>query len=65
MKILDLLAEALKPSQYRSLVKSWDKSRYADIFSKYPHDRTELLIRKYFLKPVHFSMFLLYHTSNI
>jgi hypothetical protein len=39
MKLSTLLAEALKPSQYRNLVKSWDKNRYAQIFSKYPHDR--------------------------
>ena len=38
MKVHELL-EALKPSQYRSLVKSWDKERYADIFKKYTSDR--------------------------
>ena len=33
--------EALKPSQYRDLVKGWDKERYKDIFTndKYEHDR--------------------------
>jgi len=31
MKLQQLL-EALKPSQYRGLVKGWDKSKYADLF---------------------------------
>jgi hypothetical protein len=31
MKLQQLL-EALKPSQYRDLVKGWDKSKYADLF---------------------------------
>jgi len=31
MKLQQLL-EALKPSQYRNLVKGWDKSKYADLF---------------------------------
>ncbi len=35
-KLSNELLEALKPSQYRNLIKGWDKSRYADIFSKYP-----------------------------
>ena len=36
-----LVNEALKPSQYRDLVKGWDKERYKDIFTndKYEHDR--------------------------
>jgi hypothetical protein len=40
MKIKQI-TEALKPSQYRPLVKGWDKERYADIFtnSKYNHDK--------------------------
>jgi hypothetical protein len=40
MKIKQI-TEALKPSQYRPLVKGWDKERYADIFtnSKYKHDK--------------------------
>jgi hypothetical protein len=38
MKLVDL-SEALKPSEYRKLVKTWDKNRYAEIFAKYPHDR--------------------------
>jgi len=29
---LQQLLEALKPSQYRGLVKGWDKSKYADLF---------------------------------
>lgn len=35
------ITEALKPSEYRDLVKGWDKRRYADIFKnpKYKHDR--------------------------
>ena len=35
------LMEKLKPSQYRELVKGWDKERYKEIFtdSKYEHDR--------------------------
>jgi hypothetical protein len=32
MKIQQIL-EALKPSQYRNLVKGWDKSKYADLFN--------------------------------
>jgi hypothetical protein len=32
MKLQELF-EALKPSQYRPLVKGWDKKRYADIFN--------------------------------
>jgi hypothetical protein len=32
MKLQQLL-EALKPSQYRNLVKGWDKSKYADLFN--------------------------------
>ena len=33
--------EALKPSEYRPLVKGWDKERYADIFKnpEYKHDK--------------------------
>ena len=38
MKLAELL-EALKPSQYRSLVKGWDKSKYAKIFKKYASDK--------------------------
>jgi hypothetical protein len=40
MKIKQI-TEALKPSQYRPLVKGWDKARYADIFTnpKYKHDK--------------------------
>jgi len=33
MKLQQLL-EALKPSQYRNLVKGWDKSKYADLFGR-------------------------------
>lgn len=35
------IVEALKASQYRSMVKGWDKKRYAEIFlnPKYKHDR--------------------------
>ena len=35
------LYEALVPSQYRNLVKGWDKQKYRDIFtdSRYTHDR--------------------------
>jgi hypothetical protein len=40
MKIKQI-TEALTPSQYRPLVKGWDKQRYADIFTnpKYKHDK--------------------------
>jgi hypothetical protein len=40
MKIAQIL-EALKPSEYRPLVKGWDKTRYASIFTnpKYKHDK--------------------------
>ena len=39
--IRTMLKEALKPSEYRSFVKNWDKGRYKDIFTnpKYEHDR--------------------------
>jgi len=39
--ILNKLEEALKPSQYRAVVKGWNKERYADIFkdSAYEHDK--------------------------
>ena len=39
--LITTLNEALKPSQYRDLVKGWDKERYKDIFTnpKYKHDR--------------------------
>ena len=35
------LDEALKPSQYRNLVKGWDKEKFKDIFTnpKYKHDK--------------------------
>lgn len=35
------IVEALKPSEYRNLVKGWDQKRYAEIFlnPKYKHDR--------------------------
>lgn len=36
---LNNLFEALKPSQYRSLVKGWDKTRYEEIFRQYTTDR--------------------------
>ena len=32
MRAKEFLPEALKPSQYRHLVKNWDKKRYADLF---------------------------------
>jgi len=32
MRANEFLPEALKPSQYRHLVKNWDKKRYADLF---------------------------------
>lgn len=40
MKLSELF-EALKPSEYRPLVKGWDKERYAAIFKsdKYKHDK--------------------------
>lgn len=40
MDIHDIL-EALRPSQYRPLMKKWNKERYADIFTnpKYKHDK--------------------------
>lgn len=42
MKYLDIkIVEALKPSEYRNLVKGWNKDRYSEIFlnPKYKHDR--------------------------
>lgn len=48
---LNQIDEALKPSQYRGIVKDWDKSRYADIFSKYP-DRDRNAYRIYLPLPV-------------
>lgn len=39
--IINKLQEALKPSQYRAVVKGWNKERYADIFKDeaYEHDK--------------------------
>lgn len=39
--IINKIEEALKPSQYRAVVKGWDKERYADIFKDdaYEHDK--------------------------
>jgi hypothetical protein len=39
--IINKIEEALKPSQYRAIVKGWNKERYADIFKdeNYEHDR--------------------------
>jgi len=48
---LNQIDEALKPSQYRGIVKDWDKSRYAEIFSKYP-DRDRNAYRIYLPLPV-------------
>ena len=42
MRYLDIkIVEALKASQYRNLVKDWNKERYAEIFlnPKYKHDK--------------------------
>jgi len=42
MRYLDIkIVEALKPSEYRKLVKGWNKDRYSEIFlnPKYKHDR--------------------------
>lgn len=42
MRYLDIkIMEALKPSEYRNLVKGWNKERYSEIFlnPKYKHDR--------------------------
>lgn len=42
MRYLDIkIMEALKASQYRNLVKGWNKERYAEIFlnPKYKHDK--------------------------
>lgn len=42
MRYLDIkIMEALKPSEYRKLVKGWNKERYSEIFlnPKYKHDR--------------------------
>ena len=33
MKIKDIIIEALKPSEYRPIVKGWDKTRYAELFN--------------------------------
>lgn len=37
--MIDASLSALTPSQYRKFVKGWDKTRYADLFSKYNGDR--------------------------
>jgi hypothetical protein len=39
--IINKIEEALKPSQYRAVVKGWDKERYADIFKddNFEHDK--------------------------
>jgi hypothetical protein len=38
MNLLKELLEALKPSEYRELVKGWDKTRYEEFFKRYTDD---------------------------
>lgn len=50
MKILALL-EALKPSQYRSLVKGWDKKRLEQEFKAQPYKKDKKAYRLYIPVP--------------
>ena len=47
MRAREFAAEALKPSQYRRLVKGWDSSRLADIFQQWPGEKNRTATRLY------------------
>jgi hypothetical protein len=47
MRAREFVAEALKPSQYRSMVKGWDSSRLADAFQQWPGEKNRTATRLY------------------
>jgi hypothetical protein len=47
MRAREFVAEALKPSQYRSMVKGWDSQRLADIFQRWPGTKNRTATRLY------------------
>jgi hypothetical protein len=47
MRAREFAAEALKPSQYRSMVKGWDSSRLADAFQQWPGQKNRTATRLY------------------
>lgn len=47
MRAAEFIAEALKPSQYRRLVKGWDSSRLADAFQQWPGEKNRTATRLY------------------
>jgi hypothetical protein len=47
MRAREFVAEALKPSQYRDLVKGWDSSRLADAFQQWPGEKNRTATRLY------------------
>jgi hypothetical protein len=51
MRAREFVAEALKPSQYRDLVKGWDSSRLADAFQQWPGEKNRTATRLYFDLP--------------
>jgi len=48
MRAYEFITEALKPSQYRNLVKGWDSERLADAFRQWPEKKNRTATRLYF-----------------
>lgn len=48
MRATEFVTEALRPSQYRDLVKGWDESRLADAFQQWPGAKNRTATRLYF-----------------
>lgn len=51
MRANEFVQEALKPSQYRRLIKGWDESRLSDAFQQWPGDKNRRATRLYFDLP--------------
>lgn len=51
MRATEFVQEALRPSQYRSMVKGWDESRLADAFQQWSGDKNHSATRLYFDLP--------------
>ena len=47
MRATEFVTEALRPSQYRDLVKGWDESRLADAFQQWPGAKNRTATRLY------------------
>jgi len=47
MRAKEFIHEALKPSQYRQMVKGWDSSRLAEIFQQWPGQKNRTATRLY------------------